>query len=54
MREDVREMWGWGWLERLWLDTRLAVRLWARTHGFTAIAWLRSRPARFLRARPRR
>lgn len=25
-------------LERLWLDTRLAVRLWARTPGFTAIA----------------
>jgi predicted permease len=26
------------WLERLWLDTRLATRLWARTPGFTAIA----------------
>lgn len=38
VREDVRETWGWGWLERLWLDTRLAVRLWARTPGFTAIA----------------
>ena len=25
-------------IERLWLDTRLAVRLWARTPGFTAIA----------------
>ena len=25
-------------LERLWLDLRLAVRLWARTPGFTAIA----------------
>ena len=25
-------------LERLWLDTRLAVRLWARTPGFSAIA----------------
>ena len=38
MREDAREAWGWGWLERLWLDTRLAVRLWARTPGFSAIA----------------
>ena len=36
VREEVRET--WGWLERLWLDTRLAVRLWARTPGFTAIA----------------
>ena len=35
---SVREAWGWGWLERLWLDIRLAVRLWARTPGFTAIA----------------
>jgi len=25
-------------LERLWLDTRLAIRLWARTPGFSAIA----------------
>ena len=25
-------------LERLWIDTRLAVRLWARTPGFSAIA----------------
>jgi predicted permease len=38
VREDVREAWGWQWLERLWLDTRLAVRLWARTPGFTVIA----------------
>lgn len=38
VREDVREAWGWQWLERLWLDTRLAVRLWARTPGFSAIA----------------
>src|SRR6478735_1364696 len=38
VREDVREAWGWGWAERLWLDTRLAVRLWARTPGFTAVA----------------
>lgn len=38
IREDVREVWGWQWLERLWLDTRLAVRLWARTPGFSAIA----------------
>jgi predicted permease len=38
VREDVRETWGWMWLERLRLDTRLAVRLWARTPGFSAIA----------------
>ena len=38
VRVDVRESWGWQWLERLWLDTRLAVRLWARTPGFSAIA----------------
>ena len=38
VREDVREAWGWLWLERLWLDTRIAVRLWARTPGFSAIA----------------
>ena len=38
VREDVREAWGWQWLERLWLDARLAVRLWARTPGFSAIA----------------
>lgn len=38
VREDVREAWGWQWLERLWLDTRLAIRLWARTPGFSAIA----------------
>lgn len=36
--DDVRETWRSQWLERLWLDTRLAVRLWARTPGFTAIA----------------
>lgn len=34
----MRESWGWQWLERLWLDARLAVRLWARTPGFSAIA----------------
>lgn len=33
-----REAWEWRWLERFWLDTRLAVRLWARTPGFSAIA----------------
>lgn len=38
VREEVREAWGWQWLTRLWLDTRLAVRLWARTPGFSAIA----------------
>ena len=34
----VEKVTGWGWLEGLWLDTALAVRLWARTPGLTAIA----------------
>jgi predicted permease len=34
----VGDAWSWGWLERLWLDTRLALRLWARTPGFSAVA----------------
>lgn len=38
VREDVREAWGGQGIERLWLDTRLAVRLWLRTPGFSAIA----------------
>ena len=39
-REDVREAWGGQWLERLWLDTRLAIRMWLRTPGLSAVAIL--------------
>jgi hypothetical protein len=40
IREGVREAWGWMWLERLRLDVRYAIRLWARTPGFSLIAVL--------------
>lgn len=36
--EDVREAWGWMWFERLRLDVRHAIRLWARTPGFSLVA----------------
>ena len=38
IREDLREAWGWMWLERLRLDVRYAIRLWARTPGFSLVA----------------
>lgn len=38
IREDVREAWGGMWLERLVVDVRYAVRMWARTPGFTLTA----------------
>jgi predicted permease len=38
MQERGPGTWGWQGLERFWLDTRLAVRLWARTPGFSSIA----------------
>ena len=47
VREDVREAWGWIWLERLKLDIKYAVRLWARTPGFSLVRhhhdWTRRR-----------
>jgi predicted permease len=38
--EDVREAWGWMWLERLWTDIRVGLRMWARTPGFSIVALL--------------
>jgi predicted permease len=39
MDDDDRALaWGWMWLERLRLDIRHAIRLWARTPGFSLIA----------------
>jgi predicted permease len=38
VREDVREAWGWRWLERFSQDVHLAVRLWMRTPALSLIA----------------
>ena len=38
--EDVREAWGWMWLERSAMDIRVALRMWARTPGFAVTALL--------------
>src|SRR6202795_1045664 len=38
--EDVREAWGWTWLERLIQDTRFGLRQLRKNPGFTAVAIL--------------
>lgn len=40
IREQTREVWGWNWLENLWRDVRIGVRILGRTPGFSTIAIL--------------
>jgi predicted permease len=40
IKEDVREMWGWAWLDRFTQDVSYAARAFARTPGFTAVVIL--------------
>jgi predicted permease len=40
IQEDVREVWGWGWLERLTQDVRYALRTLRWNPGFASVAVL--------------
>ncbi|MBI1897221.1 MAG: hypothetical protein HYS04_11975, partial [Acidobacteria bacterium] len=40
VKEEVREMWGWMWLDRLWMDLRYGGRGLCRSPVFTLVAVL--------------
>src|ERR1700687_6296771 len=37
LKEEVREMWGWSWLDGLVRDFRYGIRQFKRNPGFTAV-----------------
>src|SRR5215467_10704797 len=40
VKEEVREMWGWSWLETIWQDLRFGGRQLRQDPGFTLTALL--------------
>ncbi len=40
LREESRDMWGWGWLENTLQDVRYGFRMLVKNLGFTAVAVL--------------